>query len=402
MPVTRKVRPEIMDSVALLVLDAQDAFIDYLHNKTEFLNRSAFAIEVARILKIHTLFTEQAPEKLGRTNSTLFKLARNPKVFPKRSFSALGAPGIENYLRDKEIYHLLVIGLEVPICVYQTGLQASEEDVDVTFLSDALSSRRVQDEPAVISALTRLGCQVLPSETVFYSLLADSQNSYFREFGQLVKTFNEPGFTLEDYLSKRGQPSDEDEQEEVKQRQPQVREPQPSPAPQGDTAEAGGDDRSERRSRRRGRRRRGRGGQREDSNEPRQQRPQNEERGERPAPHPDAQRQDRHERQRPDHRPDQDRRPPSETPSQDSSERPVERERSIDETTQPARDAPAPAEESGPAARKTDARKPARKTPKKAAKKAAKKSARKTARKSAKKAAAATDSTPPSEDMPGA
>src|SRR5690606_26091751 len=121
-----------------LVLDAQDSFIDTLHNKESFLKRAAFAIEAARTLGIHTIFTEQAPEKLGRTNAALFKLANNPKVFAKQTFSALGAPGIENYLRNREIYHLLVVGLETSVCVYQTGLQATDEDVDITFFSDAL------------------------------------------------------------------------------------------------------------------------------------------------------------------------------------------------------------------------------------------------------------------------
>ncbi len=208
MQITRKVRPEIMDSVALLVLDAQDSLIDGLHNKESFLQRCAFAIEAARCLRLHTLFTEQAPEKLGRTNRELFKLALNPRVFSKQTFSALAAPGLERYLREKEIYHLLVVGLEVPICLYQTALQATEEDVDITFLADAISSRRPQDEKTSLDAIIRLGCQVLPSETVFYSLIGDAQNPYFRAFTQIVKAFGDPDFDLESYLKDRPQPEE--------------------------------------------------------------------------------------------------------------------------------------------------------------------------------------------------
>lgn len=203
MPTTRTVRPEVMDSVALLVLDAQDTLIDLLYNKETFLKRVAFSIEAARCLGLKIIFTEQSPEKLGRSNKDLLQLAGNPRVFPKQSFSALGAPGIDRYLRDNEIYHLLVVGLETPICIYQTGLQALEVDVEAAFLVDALGCRRQEDEAPTLEALRRLGCQVLPSETLFYSLLAEASSPYFRDFTNLVKAFGQPGFSLEQYARRR-------------------------------------------------------------------------------------------------------------------------------------------------------------------------------------------------------
>ena len=48
----RTVRPEIMDSVALMVVDAQSAFIDTLPQKDAFLRRCAFAIEVAKLFQL--------------------------------------------------------------------------------------------------------------------------------------------------------------------------------------------------------------------------------------------------------------------------------------------------------------------------------------------------------------
>ncbi len=187
-----------MDSIALLVLDAQDSFIQTLHNKEPFLKRTAFIIEAARSMRMHTIFTEQVPDKLGRTNKQLLDLARKPKIFSKTSFSALNAPGMERYLREKEIYHLIVCGLETPICVYQTGLQAADEDIDITFLTDALGCRRQEDEAFTLQALKDLGCHLLPSEAVFYSLLGDSGNHYFRAFSNLVKIYSEPVVNLEE------------------------------------------------------------------------------------------------------------------------------------------------------------------------------------------------------------
>lgn len=200
MPTIRMDSGELINSVALLVIDAQDTFIDTLPEKDAFITRCAFAIDAAQTLGIKTLFTEQAPDKLGPTNASLLKRAANPKVFHKNCFSALNAPRIEEFLRDNEIYHLIACGLETPICVYQTGLQAVDEDIDVTFMADALGSRRVEDANLALQALRELGCQILPTETVFYSLIGDATHPRFRDFSLLVKAFSEPNFSISDYL----------------------------------------------------------------------------------------------------------------------------------------------------------------------------------------------------------
>lgn len=214
MPTNQKDRSELINTVALLVLDAQDCFIDTLHDKSGFLSRCAFAIDAAQALGITTLFTEQVPNKLGHTNAKLLRRAQSPKRFHKESFSALSAPGIEGFLRDNEIYHLLVCGLETPVCVYQTGLQAVDEDIDVTFLVDALGCRRAEDAPHAIEALRGLGCQVLPTETIFYSLIGDVTHPGFRPLNELVKAFSQPDFNIEAYLDKAPKPIASSQQEE--------------------------------------------------------------------------------------------------------------------------------------------------------------------------------------------
>ncbi len=237
MPHNRKGRSELLDSIALLVLDAQDSFINTLYNKESFMQRSAFIIEAARSLRMRTIFTEQVPEKLGSTNKQLLALARKPKVFRKTSFSALNAPGIEQYLRDREIYHLIVCGLETPICIYQTGLQAVEEDIDITFLTDALGCRRKEDEQPVLGALKELGCHLLPSEAVFYSLLGDVGNHYFRAYNQLVKLYSESPVNLEERIIALKQIEDSQPQKKEKKQKRNKLESARKPQEGGNVAE---------------------------------------------------------------------------------------------------------------------------------------------------------------------
>tara|TARA_B100000900_G_scaffold410743_1_gene429103 strand:+ start:34 stop:954 length:921 start_codon:yes stop_codon:yes gene_type:complete len=207
MPNKKKDSSDLFSSIALLVIDAQDTFISSLTDSSTFLQRCSFAIEAARTLGLHTLFTEQVPDKLGHTNKELLRRAIRPKIFHKTSFSALSAPGLENFLRDNEVYHVLVCGLETPICVYQTAIQAIDKDIDATFLSDALGCRRIEDGNVALNAIIGLGCSALPTETVFYSLLSDALHPQFKEFSNLVKTYSDQNFAIHECLQSNLEPA---------------------------------------------------------------------------------------------------------------------------------------------------------------------------------------------------
>jgi len=180
----------LLDAVALVVVDVQERLLPAMADSEAFTDRVAFSIEAAKVFGLKIIFTEQVPEKLGRTPSRLMKLAPKARVFSKSSFSAFQAEGIQDYLRDLNIYHLLICGLETGVCIYQTALQASDLELDATLLSDCLTSRRPEDDAFVLPSLTRNGCHILPSETVFYSMVADAENPRFRAYSELVKKYH--------------------------------------------------------------------------------------------------------------------------------------------------------------------------------------------------------------------
>jgi nicotinamidase-related amidase len=181
---------EILDAVALLVVDMQDAFLNVMPDREVVLRRTALAIESARAFGIKVIFTEQVPEKLGPTHAALRSLAPEARVFAKAEFSALLAEGLHEYLRRINVYHLLLAGIETPICVYQTALHAQDNELDVTILSDCTTGRRPEDCYVVLESLARAECHVLPAETVFYSMLGSSLNPRFAHFTRIVKRYS--------------------------------------------------------------------------------------------------------------------------------------------------------------------------------------------------------------------
>lgn len=174
--------------LGLLLIDFQDVFLKEIPDRERLLKRSTFALKAAELLDISVAVTEQIPEKLGATTGALSGYWEvNTPVFGKSAFSAFDAEGLQRWIEIKQIDHLLLAGIETSICVYQTALQALGADIGVTLLSDCISERRLEDRAPVLEQLLSMDAHILPSETIFYSLIGSAEHPQFREFNELIK-----------------------------------------------------------------------------------------------------------------------------------------------------------------------------------------------------------------------
>jgi len=174
----------------LLCLDVQAPFLRAVAEGSQLLRRCQFAVAAAECLGLPVAFTEQVPDKLGPTVPELRQLAPAAPVFAKRAFSALGDPAVREALLGgaAPVEHVLLCGLETPICVYQTAVDALNADVQVTVLSDAVGARRAADAQACLEALARAGAHILPAETIYYALLGGADHPAFKAYTELVKS----------------------------------------------------------------------------------------------------------------------------------------------------------------------------------------------------------------------
>jgi hypothetical protein len=177
--------------LGLLLIDFQDPFLNVMPDRERLLKRTSFAVEAASLLGCSLAVTEQLPAKLGHTTDALKQiLPENTPIFDKSTFSAMEADGLDRWIESNQIDHLLLIGGETSICIYQTAIQALGDDIGVTLLSDCISERRPEDREPVLTQLLSMDAHVLPSETIFYSLVGSAEHPQFREFTQIVKRYS--------------------------------------------------------------------------------------------------------------------------------------------------------------------------------------------------------------------
>ncbi len=188
--------PSVPAGTLLLCIDLQPVFVSAVADGAAVSNRCALAVAAATGLGLPVAFTEQVPQKLGATAPALRALAPEAPAWAKTTFSALADPVIRAALLETQpVEHLLLCGVETPICVYQTAIEALAAGLQVTVLSDAVGARRPDDARVALEALARHGAHVLPVETIFYALLGTTVHPFFRPFTRLVKEHAAPAPT---------------------------------------------------------------------------------------------------------------------------------------------------------------------------------------------------------------
>lgn len=181
--------PATLGGALLLCIDMQPVFVRAMSDATGVQRRCEFALAAATGLGLPVAFTEQVPQKLGGTDPALLALAPGAPVFAKTTFSALADHGIRDaLLHERGVEHLLLCGIETPICVYQTAVDAVASGLRVTVLADAVDARRPRDAADCLATLRQAGAHVLPAETVFYAILRDVKHPFFKAFTALVKS----------------------------------------------------------------------------------------------------------------------------------------------------------------------------------------------------------------------
>ena len=178
----------VSEDALLLCVDMQPKFIAAVQHGFRVRKRCEFAVAAAVGIGMPVAFTEQVPQKLGRTAPELLELAPQASIWGKNCFSALADEGIHDaVMRQRDVAHILLCGIETSVCIYQTAISAIAEGLQITVLSDAVGARREDDARTCLDALRREGVHVLPAETVFYSLLHDVSHPFFRGYTSLVK-----------------------------------------------------------------------------------------------------------------------------------------------------------------------------------------------------------------------
>jgi nicotinamidase-related amidase len=175
-------------SVALVVIDVQEAFRNAIPDFAVTASRVSMAVRGFQALGVPIIVTEQYPKGLGRTAEEIQLVLRDEAlIIEKTAFSSCGARDFLEHLNAIGARQVIVCGLETHICVNQTAHDLLDRGFQVHLLTDCVCSRFEYDKHAGVTKMLSAGVISSSMEMAFFELMRDSTHDQFKEIQNLIR-----------------------------------------------------------------------------------------------------------------------------------------------------------------------------------------------------------------------
>ena len=177
----------VLEKTALIIVDVQGKLAHLMYRKEPLFENLRKIIKGARILGIPILWAEQNPEKLGPTIPEIADLLSDIQPISKLNFSCCGNDRFLQALKASKREQFLVAGIETHVCVYQTAVDLVGLGYEVQIVSDAVSSRTMENKEVGLQKLREAGAPLTSTETALFELLKVAEGKQFKEILKIVK-----------------------------------------------------------------------------------------------------------------------------------------------------------------------------------------------------------------------
>jgi len=181
------------ERTALLVVDVQERLVAAMPEgeRARVVESGRKLIEGARILGVPALVTEQYPKGLGHTlpalGEALDAFEAPPPRIEKLEFDVCRNAGVREALDRLERTHVVLIGMEAHICVWQSARGLLEAGYAVHVAADATCSRDLGNRDLARGLWAEAGATVTCTETVLFDLLGQAGGDNFKAISKLVR-----------------------------------------------------------------------------------------------------------------------------------------------------------------------------------------------------------------------
>ncbi len=176
-----------IENTTLLIIDIQGNLAHLMHGKELLFKNVQKLIKGIQILGIPILWVEQNPQGLGPTIPEIADILSNIQPISKMSFSSCRNDDFLQALNALNRKQVLVAGIEAHVCVYQTAADIVDIGYEVQVVTDAVSSRNVENKEIGLQRMRDSGVTLTSVEAALFELLKVAEGEQFREILKIVK-----------------------------------------------------------------------------------------------------------------------------------------------------------------------------------------------------------------------
>jgi isochorismate hydrolase len=175
------------NNVALVIIDIQERLAAVMKMKEAVINNCLHLIELAKMLSIPIILTEQYPKGIGQTVEPIRRALPDYRPIEKIAFSCCDEPSFLDEMKRLNKKSLIITGMETHICILQTSIGLLRESYTIHLVKDAVCSRTKENWRVACEFIRDAGGVVTCTETVLFQLLRTAGTEEFRAISKRIK-----------------------------------------------------------------------------------------------------------------------------------------------------------------------------------------------------------------------
>lgn len=175
----------------LVLVDYQRRLMPAIHRGAEVVAQAVRLADIAKVLNIPVLGTEQNPAGLGPNEDAVRQ--RCDATLAKMHFDAC-ADGLLETLHAtgaKPASDIVIAGCEAHVCLLQTALSLLQTGLKVWVVAQASGSRSAENHDLAMQRLRQAGAGIVSVEMVAFEWLRSCEHERFKAVHKLLK--EQPG-----------------------------------------------------------------------------------------------------------------------------------------------------------------------------------------------------------------
>lgn len=175
------------NDTALAVIDIQERLAVVMNRRDAVIGNCLHLIELAKMLSVPIILTEQYPKGLGPTVEPIRQALPDRRPIEKLAFSCCDEPAFLDAVRKLNRKTLVITGMETHICLLQTSIGLLREGFNVHLVKDAACSRTKENWNAACEFIRDAGGVITCTETVLFQLLKVAGTEEFKAVSKRIK-----------------------------------------------------------------------------------------------------------------------------------------------------------------------------------------------------------------------
>lgn len=175
------------EKAVLLIVDIQDKLAAVMEERDKVVKNNQHLIELAKMLDVPVIVTEQYPKGLGPTVADLKTALQTYRPIEKMTFDCCGQQTFLDELKGQNKNTAILTGMETHICVLQTCIGLLKGGLNVHVVQDAICSRTKENWKTGIEFMRDAGATVTCTETVLFQLLKVAGTEEFKTVSRRIK-----------------------------------------------------------------------------------------------------------------------------------------------------------------------------------------------------------------------